>query len=562
MRNLLFLVLLISCTAPKENSNPFNYSSPKEVHVKNGAVTCAHPLAAKAGVDIMKKGGNAFDAAITTQLVLAVVYPGAGNIGGGGFMVARLHSGDLVSLDFRETAPAAAHKDMYLDASGNIIEGKSIRSPTASGVPGSIAGIVETLKYAKLPLKDLIAPAIELAENGFAITEGEASSLNNLQDEFTKYSSATTAFHKSSGWKTGDTLIQKELAETLKRIRDEGVKGFYEGTTANLIVEESKHGGGYISLDDLKSYKAKWRKPHTFPYKGFEIVTMDLPSSGGVVIHQLLKMIEQRPLTDHAYLSPQSVQLMVEAERRAYADRAQYLGDADFVKVPVKSLTSDEYIQLRMQDYHADIAGKSTDVKAGIVKKESEETTHISIIDKEGNAVAITTTLNDSYGSKTVVKGGGFLLNNEMDDFSVKPGAPNLYGAIGGVANAIAPGKRMLSSMSPTIVLQNSKPLLVAGTPGGTTIPTSVFQTLVYILDYNLPTSQAVNLPKFHHQWLPDRIDVESNFPDSTKSSLEKMGYTIFDRQSIGRTEVIKVLPDGSFEAVADSRGDDGAEGY
>jgi gamma-glutamyltranspeptidase/glutathione hydrolase len=510
----------------------------------------------------MKKGGNAFDAAIATQLTLAVVYPGAGNIGGGGFMVARLKSGELVSLDFRETAPASANKNMYLDAAGNIIEGKSIRSPTASGIPGSIGGIIETLRYAKLSLKKLIDPAIHLAENGFAITASEASSLNNLQQQFKIYNSGVTAFQKSTPWKKGDTLIQKDLARTLTRIRDEGAKGFYEGETAKLIAEEVKRGGGYITEEDLKNYKVKWRKPHQFNYKVFTIVTMDLPSSGGVVLHQMLKMIEKQPLDSKPYLSPQAVQLMAEVERRAYADRAQYLGDADFIKVPKATLTSDEYIQERMKDYSPYIAGKSTEIKAGNIKKESEETTHISIIDKEGNAVAVTTTLNDSYGSKTVVQGAGFLLNNEMDDFSVKPGAPNLYGAIGGEANAIAPGKRMLSSMSPTIVLKNNKPLLVLGTPGGTTIPTSVFQTLVYILDYNLSTSDAVNLPKFHHQWLPDRIDVENNFPDSTINGLKKMGYTIYNRQSIGRTEVIKVLPNGTFETVADSRGDDSADGY
>lgn len=510
----------------------------------------------------MKKGGNAFDAAIATQLTLAVVYPGAGNIGGGGFMVARLQCGEVVSLDFRETAPALADKNMYLDAAGNIIEGKSTTSPTSSGVPGTIAGIFETLKYAKLPLKELIDPAISLAEYGFAITAAEASSLNNLQNEFTKYNNGLTAFHRNIPWKEGDTLVQKDLARTLMRIRDEGAKGFYEGATAKLIAEEAKRGGGYISEQDLKNYKAKWRAPHKFDYKGFSIVTMDLPSSGGVVLHQMLKMIESKPLTSNPYLSPEAVQLMVEVERRAYADRAQYLGDADFIKVPVSTLTSNEYLKERMKDYSAHIAGKSSEVKPGNIKKESEETTHISVIDKEGNAVAVTTTLNDSYGSKTVVHGAGFLLNNEMDDFSVKPGAPNLYGAIGGEANSIEPGKRMLSSMSPTIVMKNNKPVLVLGTPGGTTIPTSVFQSLVYILDYNIKTSDAVNMPKFHHQWLPDRIDVENNFPDSTIAVLEKMGYTIFNRHSIGRTEVIKVLDNGTFETVADSRGDDSADGY
>jgi gamma-glutamyltranspeptidase/glutathione hydrolase len=564
MRNLtlIFVCFIVSCKTANLAQTPFHYSSNKQITAANGAVACAHPLASKAGVDAMKKGGNAFDAAIAIQLTLAVVYPGAGNLGGGGFMVARLQSGELLSLDYREKAPSAASKNMYLDNAGNIIEGKSIRSPTASGVPGSVAGIIETLKYARLPLKDLIDPAIALAENGFAITAGEAASLNNLKSEFEKYNSSPTAFQKETLWKQGDTLVQQDLAKTLRRIRDNGITGFYEGETARLITEEVKRGSGYISQDDLKMYKVKWRKPHKFNYKGYDVVTMDLPSSGGILLHQMMKMIEQKNITSAPYLSPQAVQLMVEVERRAYADRSQYLGDADFIKVPSEILTSDDYLKGRMKDYAAGVAGKSSEVQPGKIKNESEETTHISIIDKDGNAVAVTTTLNDSYGSKTVVQGAGFLLNNEMDDFSVKPGAPNLYGAIGGEANAIQPNKRMLSSMSPTIVLKNDKPVIVAGTPGGTTIPTSVFQMLVYILDYNVKTSDAVNLPKFHHQWLPDRIDVERNFPVSTITALEKMGYSSVKRDQIGRSEVIRVLDNGKFEAVADSRGDDSAAGY
>jgi gamma-glutamyltranspeptidase / glutathione hydrolase len=560
--SFLSLIIIVACKSPEPLINPYKYSINKSVHAKKGAVASAHPLASKVGIQMMRQGGNAFDAAIATQFALAVVYPGAGNIGGGGFMVARLQNGQTISLDYRETAPAAAHKDMYLDAKGNIIANKSTRSPTASGVPGSVAGIVATLRYARLPLTQLIEPAIQLAEKGFAITEGEASSLNNLQRDFAKYNTAPTAFQKADRWRAGDTLIQKDLAATLKRIRDNGLKGFYEGETASLIVDQSKTGGGYITETDLKNYAVKWREPHFFEYKGYQIFTMDLPSSGGIVLHQVMKMMESRPLNEYPVLSPQAVQLMTEAERRAYADRAQYLGDPDFVKVPSIELVSDEYLSKRMSDYVAGVAGKSSDVKPGITRKESEQTTHISIIDKDGNAVAVTTTLNDSYGSRTVVKGGGFLLNNEMDDFSVKPGAPNIYGAIGGDANAIAGGKRMLSSMSPTIVVKDKKPFLVIGTPGGTTIPTSVFQALVYIIDYSLPTSVAINLPKFHHQWLPDRIDVENNFPDSTKQALIKMGYELNDRNSIGRTEAIRVLDDGSFEAVADSRGDDAAEGF
>jgi gamma-glutamyltranspeptidase/glutathione hydrolase len=493
---------------------------------------------------------------------LAVVYPGAGNIGGGGFMVARLSDGKTLALDFRETASSFAGRDMYLDQNGNVIAGKSVNGHLSAGVPGTVAGLFESLKYAKLPFKKLIQPAIDLAEKGFVITGREANSLNNIQDALMKYNTTPTAFQKEK-WKEGDTLIQKDLAKTLKRIRDNGAKGFYEGITAKLIIDEMKRGGGIITLEDLKNYKAKWRVPHTFNYKGFTVVGMPMPSSGGTLLHQMMKMIENRPLSYYGFLSPQAVQLMVEAERRAYADRAEYMGDADFYKVPEKFLISDEYLKERMKDYQPGVAGSSERIKPGIIPKESEETTHLSVIDKEGNAVAVTTTLNNSYGSKTVVGGGGFFLNDEMDDFSAKPGVPNIYGAVGGEANAIVPGKRMLSSMTPTIVLQNDKPFLVAGTPGGTTIPTSVFQTLVNIIDFKMSTADAVNKPKFHHQWLPDQIDVEKTFPEETRDALQKMGYKIVERAgSIGRTEVIKVLPDGSFEAVADHRGDDAAEGF
>jgi gamma-glutamyltranspeptidase / glutathione hydrolase len=371
-----------------------------------------------------------------------------------------------------------------------------------------------------------------------------------------------SVFQKKTKWKGGDTLVQKDLAKTLKRIRDKGAKGFYEGPTAKLIVDEMKRGGGLITIEDLKNYKAKWRTPHTFTYKGYTVVGMPMPSSGGTLLHQMMKMVEDRPLPSYGFSSPQAVQLMTEAERRAFADRAEYMGDADFYKVPEKTLTSDSYLKERMKDYQSGVAGNSWQIKPGMLPKENEQTTHLNVIDAEGNAVAVTTTLNNSYGSKTVVGGAGFFLNDEMDDFSAKPGVPNIYGAVGGDANAIAPGKRMLSSMAPTIVLQNEKPFLVVGTPGGTTIPTSVFQTIVDIIDFKMSTEDAVYKPKFHHQWLPDQIDMERNFPKETREALQKMGYKIVERSSIGRTEVIKVLPDGSFEAVADNRGDDDAEGY
>lgn len=560
----LFLFIIFSCGTSKKiiEVNPYQYSINKKTVIKNGAVVSAHPLASKVGIEIMKQGGNAFDAAIATQLALAVVYPGAGNIGGGGFLVARTANGQTVALDYREAAPSTATKDMYLDQNGNVMEGKSVNGHLSSGVPGTIAGLFETAKYAKLPFKKLIQPAIDLAEKGFVITEREAASLNSIQDDLNEYNTTPSIFQKKDKWKTGDTLLQKDLANTLKRIRDKGAKGFYEGTTANLIVAEMKRGGGIVSLNDLKTYKAKWRTPHTFAYEGYTVVGMPMPSSGGTLLHQMMKMVENQPLPSYGFLSPQAVQLMTEAERRAYADRAEHMGDADFYKVPENQITSDAYLKERMKDYLPDVAGNSQQIKAGVLPKESEQTTHLSVIDAEGNAVSVTTTLNNSYGSKTVVGGAGFFLNDEMDDFSVKPGTPNIYGAVGGDANAIVPGKRMLSSMTPTIVLQNDKPFLVVGTPGGTTIPTSVFQTIIDIIDFKMNTEDAVNKPKFHHQWLPDRIDVERSFPRETRTALEKMGYKIYERGAIGRTEVIKVLPDGSYEAVADNRGDDTAEGY
>ncbi|HVG15201.1 MAG TPA: gamma-glutamyltransferase [Chitinophagaceae bacterium] len=563
----IYLLTLLSCTTSKNTSvssvDPFHYTISKNVTARNGAVVSAHALASKAGLQVLQQGGNAVDAAIATQLALAVVYPGAGNLGGGGFMVARLADGKTLALDYRETAPAAATRDMYLDAAGNILPGKSINGHLSVGVPGTIAGLFESMKYAKLSFKQLVQPAIDLAQTGYSITAREANSLNNIQQVLDSFNTMPSAFQKKVRWKEGDTLVQKDLAQTLVRVRDKGLQGFYEGRTAELIVEEMKRGGGILTLQDLKNYKAKWRSPHSFYYKGHTVISMPMPSSGGTLLHQMLKMVEHHPLPSYGFLTPSSVQLMVEAERRAFADRAKHMGDQDFYKVPGQELTDSIYLNKRMSDFVKNKAGNSSDVQPGVFNvKESEQTTHLSVVDKDGNAVSVTTTLNNSYGSKTVVGGAGFFLNDEMDDFSAKPGVPNLYGAVGGEANAIAPGKRMLSSMTPVIVVQNNKPFLIVGTPGGTTIPTSVFQTIVNIIDFKMTTADAVNKPKFHHQWLPDRVDVENDFPSETKTALENMGYKIYVRDKIGRTEVIKVNEDGSFEAVADNRGDDSAEGY
>ena len=557
---------VLGCNTGKTSKtiiDQYQYESQKKIVSENGAVVSAHPLASKVGVAVLKMGGNAIDASIATQLALAVVYPGAGNIGGGGFLVARLSDGKILSIDYREKAPGKAHKDMYLDKDGNPDFNLSQNGHLASGVPGTIAGLFESLQYAKLPMSKLIQPAIDLAEKGFVITESEARSLNGLKTSLEKNNTVTPAFIKNGQWQKGDTLIQKDLAETLKRIKKDGAKGFYEGETAKLVVEEMNRGKGIISLEDLKNYTAKSRVPHVFNYKGYKIIGMPMPSSGGLLLNQMMKMVEDRNIAAMGFHSVQAVQLMTEVERRAYADRAEYMGDEDFYKVPVSMLSDEVYLQNRMKSFDPQKATPSTEIKPGFLQKtESEETTHLSVIDKEGNAVAVTTTLNGGYGSKTVVGGAGFLLNNEMDDFSVKPGAPNMYGAVGGAANAIMPGKRMLSSMTPTLVLKDEKPYLVIGTPGGTTIPTSVFQTIINIIEFNMSTEDAVWKPKFHHQWLPDRLDLEKGFPESTQKVLEAMGYKTSVRGAIGRTEVIKVLPNGKFEAVADKRGDDSAEGW
>ncbi len=561
-----FILLLIPVFAQAQivgagkSVDPYKYSIVKEKTYTTVAVSTAHPLASAVGAAVIKEGGNAFDAAIATQLTLAVVYPGAGNLGGGGFLLAMDKKKQMVAIDFREMAPANATRNMYIDSNGNANTDLSQNGHLAAGVPGTVAGLFATLPYAKLPMRILIQPAIDLAENGFVITKNEADNLNGYRAAFKMNNTKTPVFMKATAWKAGDTLVQKDLANTLKRIRDKGAAGFYEGETADLIVAEMQRGKGIITLDDLKNYKAEKRQPLSFNYKGYTIISFPPPSSGGILLWQMMKMIEQRPQMKKGKQTVASVQLMIEAERRAYADRAEHMGDPGFYNVPVKKITSKEYLKQRMADYDSTKASVSKNIGAGKVP-ESEETTHISIMDKEGNMVAVTTTLNGSYGSKTVVGGAGFLLNNEMDDFSIKPGVPNMYGAVGGEANAIAPGKRMLSSMTPTLVLKNNKPYIVIGTPGGTTIPTSVYQALVNVIDYKMNIADAVNAPKFHHQWLPDEVFVERDFNAPIITKLKKMGYTITPRGGIGRTEAVQII-NGKLHAVADKRGDDSVSGF
>lgn len=531
----------------------------KEVKVKNkGVVVSAHPLASEAGAKMLKMGGNAYDAVVATQYALAVVYPQAGNIGGGGFLVGVKNNGEKFTLDYRETAPKNASKNMYLNKNGKANTDLSQNGRLAVGIPGSVAGFFATLKHCNLPMEKLIQPAVDLAEKGFAITEQEARLLNSHKEYFQKYNKTSNAFIKNEVWKSGDILMQKELAETLKLIQKAGLKGFYEGKTAELLVSEMKKEKGIITLEDLKNYKVAERKALEFDYKGNNVISMPLPSSGGILLAQMLKMSGYENLENYQQNSTQAVQIMVEAERRAFADRAEYMGDPDFIQDKTTYLISDDYLKKRWKSFSFSKPTLSSEVGRVINRtKESTETTHISVIDKDGNAAAVTTTLNGLYGSKVVVSGAGFFLNNEMDDFSIKPGVPNMFGAVGGEANAIQPNKRMLSSMTPTIVLKKGKPFMIIGTPGGTTIPTSVYQSIVNVIDFKLNTNMTVNSPKFHHQWLPETVSFEKNFPETTIKDLEKLGYKAERVNQLGRTEMILIDDNGNIHAVADGRGGD-----
>jgi gamma-glutamyltranspeptidase/glutathione hydrolase len=532
---------------------------------RNGMVVCAYPDAAKAGLEVLKKGGNAVDAAIAVQFALAVTHPTAGNIGGGGFMVYRSGKGETNTLDYREKAPAAASANMYLDAAGNVIPDKSLHTHQASGVPGSVDGMVEAhRKYGKLKWAELVQPAINLAKNGFLVTEKLAGNLNLMQDNFRKLNPGKTYYLKEGGWKAGDRMILTDLATTLELIRDKGRAGFYDGEVAEQIVSEMQTGNGLITKTDLKNYHSIWRKAITGNYKDYKIITMPPPSSGGIALLQLLRSVETFPLKRWGFNQDSTVQVMVEAERRVYADRSKYLGDPDFFKVPVDSLLQPKYTDFRMKSFNWAQATPSSTIQPGsFVGYESDQTTHLVVVDKEGNSVSVTTTLNGSFGSGIVVKGAGFLLNNEMDDFSSKPGTPNMFGLIGGKANSIQPGKRMLSSMTPAILEKDGKLFMVVGTPGGSTIITSVFQTVLNVIEFDQSMQRAVTSKRFHHQWLPDDVQVENDaFDTATTQKLESKGYKVSPHGPIGRVDAILKTKWGYYEGGADPRGDDTKLGW
>lgn len=531
-------------------------------------VVAEHPLASQVGIEILRQGGNAVDAAIASQFALAVVYPRAGNIGGGGFMVIRLANGEYASLDYREKAPYAATRDMYLDEKGNAVAQLSQAGHLAVGVPGSVAGMEAAFKkYSKLQdWKLLLEPSIKLAREGFAVTATEAKRLNEVKDEIVALNGADNPFVKTDAWKMGDLLVQPDLAHTLELIRDLGAKGFYEGETAEKLEAEMKRGKGLITKKDLLDYRAIWREPIIGQYKNYRVITMPPPSSGGVALTQLLYLLERQPLAAYGFQSSEAVHAIVEAERRVYSDRAKYLGDQDFYPVPVDSLLDSVYLNAKMLDFDPAKATKSVALDSAKFKHgyESFETTHTSIVDSEGNAVSVTTTLNLNYGSKVIVKGAGFFLNDEMDDFSAKPGVPNFFGLVGAEANAIEPGKRMLSSMTPTIVEKDGKLFMVLGAPGGSTIITAVLQTFLNVVEFGKTLDEAVWAPRFHHQWLPDQISIEPKAIDTLqRKKLWDMGHRL---ENVGRMALVKailVLPDGKLQGVGDNRNaDDDAKGF
>jgi len=561
MRGVLvitFVLLFISCKTQQA-------VQPTGLMAEHAMVVSARVEASQIGTEILHRGGNAFDAMAATELALAVAYPYAGNIGGGGFMVYRLADGSTGGLDYREKAPLAAHEKMFQDENGNVIAGMSTRGAKASGVPGTIAGVFEAhSKFGKLPMKDIMEPVIALAERGVIVTEKQQAQMDRYRAAIIEANGDKTLLAKT--YRAGDTIKYPALAKTLRRIQQNGRDEFYKGETAKILLAHLEQIGGIITEEDLAGYKAVWREPVIFKYKDLKVISMAPPSSGGICLAQIMKMIEPYDVAEMGHNTQAAIQLLTEAERRAYADRSHFLGDPDFVNILIKELLSKEYLKERMAGFTFDKATPSAEVTYGTIEyTESTETTHYSIVDSYGNAVSVTTTLNDAYGSKLYCEELGFFLNNEMDDFSAKPGTPNMFGLIGAKANSIAPGKRMLSSMTPTIVEKDGKLFMVLGSPGGSTIITSVLQVILNVYEHNQSMQESVNAPRFHHQWLPDEVVFEPGaFDAGLLDSLKKKGYKINENNTpvIGKVDAILALPDGMLEGGADKRGDDKAVGF